>query len=63
MPAYIHHHDAEAAFMICPSCVGLPMHIKDVAPYWSMAKINLTYECANCGAQVTVTVTEPKLPN
>jgi hypothetical protein len=42
MPAYIHHHDAEPPFMICPSCERLPMYIKDVAPRWSMAKIDLT---------------------
>ena len=29
--AYIHHHDAEPAFVICPSCVGLPM-CWDAAP-------------------------------
>ncbi len=33
MPAYIHYHDAEPAFMICPSCARLPMYIKDVAPH------------------------------
>jgi len=41
MPAYIHHHDAEPPFIICPSCVGLPMCVKAVAPHWSMAKIDL----------------------
>jgi hypothetical protein len=46
MPAYIHHHDAEPPFIICPSCVGLPMCVKDVAPHWSMAKIDFTYECS-----------------
>ena len=52
MPAYIHHHDAEPPFMICPSCVGLPMYAKDVAPQWSMAKIDYIYECFDCGAEI-----------
>jgi hypothetical protein len=43
MSAYIHHHDAKPPFIICPSCVGLPMYVKDVAPHWSMAKIDFTY--------------------
>ena len=52
MPAYIHHHDAEPPFMICPSCLRLPMYIKDVTPHWSMAKLDFTsYECSNCGAR------------
>jgi hypothetical protein len=42
MPAYIRHHDAEPPFMICPSCERLPMYIRDVAPHWSMAKIDFT---------------------
>ena len=24
MPAYIHHHDGEPPFMICPSCERVP---------------------------------------
>ena len=59
MPAYIHHNDAP--FMICPSCVGLPMYVKDVAPHWSMAKIDFTYACSDCGAEITQTVTKPEL--
>ena len=42
MPAYIRHHDVEPAFIICPSCVGLPMYVKDVEPHWSLAKIDFT---------------------
>ena len=61
MPAYIHHHDAEPPFMICPSCARLPMYIKDVAPHWSMAKIDLTYECSDCGAEIRQTVIKPEL--
>jgi hypothetical protein len=61
MPAYIHHHDAEPPFMICPSCVGLPMYVKDVAPHWSMAKIDFIYECSDCGAEIRQTMTKPEL--
>lgn len=42
MPAYIHHHDIEPAFVMCPSCVGLPMYVRDVEPHWSMAKIDMS---------------------
>jgi hypothetical protein len=63
MPAYIHHHDAEPAFMICPNCVRLPMYVKDVAPHWSMAKIDFTYECSDCGAEIRQTMTRPELLN
>ena len=62
MPAYIHHHDdTEPAFVICPSCVGVPMYVRDVEPHWSMAKIDFTYECADCGAEVRQTVVKPEL--
>jgi len=62
MPAYIHHYDAEAepSFMICPSCERLPMYVKDVAPHWSMAKIDFTYECSDCGAEIRQTVAKPE---
>ena len=63
MPAYIHHHDAEPTFMTCPSCARLPMYIKDVAPHRSMAKIDFTYECSNCGVQIRQTVAKPELLN
>jgi hypothetical protein len=63
MPAFIHHHDAKPPFMICPSCAGLPMHIKDVVPHWSMAKIDFTCECFNYGAEIRQTVTKPGLLN
>ena len=63
MPAYIHHHDAEPAFMICPSCDRLPMYIKDVAPHWSIATIDFTYECSNSGVQIRQTVAKPELLN
>lgn len=61
MPAYIHHHDdTEPAFVICPSCVGIPMYVRDVEPHWSMAKIDFTYECSDCGTEVKKTVTKPE---
>jgi hypothetical protein len=63
MPAYIHHHDAEPPFTICPSCARLLMYIKEVAPHWSMAKIDFTFECSNCGAQIRQTVTKSELLN
>jgi DNA-directed RNA polymerase subunit RPC12/RpoP len=63
LPAFIHHHDAEPPLIVCPSCARLPMYIKEVAPIWSMAKLDLTYECSNCGAQIRQTVTEPELLN
>jgi hypothetical protein len=57
MPAYIHHDDyIEPAFVICPSCVGLPMFVRDVEPHWSMAKIDFTYECASCGTEIKQTI-------
>jgi hypothetical protein len=62
MPAYIHHHDdIETAFVLCPSCVGLAMYLRDVEPHWSMAKIDFTYECADCGAEVRRTVVKPEV--
>ncbi len=63
MPAYIRHHDVEQPFMICPSCVGLAMSIKDVVPHWSRAKIDFTYECSDCGTEITHSVTKPELLN
>ncbi len=60
MPAYIHHYDAEPSFMICPSCERLPMYVKEVAPHWSMAKIDFTYECSDCGAEIRQTVAKPE---
>ena len=63
MPAYIHDNDAELPFITCSSCARLPMYIKDVAPHWSMAKIDFTYECSSCGAQIRHTVIKPELLN
>ena len=61
MPAYIHHHHTESPFMICPSCERVPMYIRDATPHWGMAKIDFTYECSECGAEITRTVTKPEL--
>jgi len=61
MPAFIHHHEAKAPAMVCPTCAVVPMHIKAVGPQWSMAKLALTYECTNCGADVTELLTTPEL--
>ena len=61
MPAFIPRHDAESSFIICPSCERLPMYVKDVAPHWSMAKIDFTYECSDCGAEIIQTMTKPEL--
>ena len=61
MPAYIQHHEVEPASVFCPSCLGLlPMHIRDVEPHWSMAKIDFVYECSDCGSEVRQTVTKPE---
>ena len=59
MPAYI----AEPPFVICPSCAGLPMHIKGASPHWSTARIDFTYECSDCGAEAKQTVTKAELVN
>jgi hypothetical protein len=48
------------AFIICPSCVGLPMYVKDVEPHWSLAKIDFTYECSDCGIEVRQTMVKPE---
>jgi hypothetical protein len=52
---------ARPPFIICPNCAGLPMYIKDVAPHWSMAKIDFTYECSDCGAEIREMLTTPEL--
>ena len=61
MPAYIQHHEVESAAIVCPSCIGLPMYVIDIQPHWSMAKIDLIYECADCGTEVKKTMTKPEL--
>ena len=40
MPAYVQHHEVEAAAILCPNCIGLAMYVSDIEPHWSMAKID-----------------------
>jgi hypothetical protein len=63
MPAYVQNQRVEPAFIICPSCAGLPMYVKEVDPHWSIATIDFTYECSDCGAEITTTVIKPGLPH
>ena len=59
MPAYIHYYDeVEPAMVICPSCVGLPMYVREVQPHWSTARIDLIYECVDCGTEIRETLKE-----
>ena len=58
MQAYIHYHDAEPAFMICPSCAAC--RCTQDLDRLSMAKIDFTYECRNCGVQIRQTVAKPE---
>jgi hypothetical protein len=37
------------------------MYVRDVEPHWSMAKIEFTYECSDCGAEVKQTVVKSQL--
>jgi DNA-directed RNA polymerase subunit RPC12/RpoP len=60
MPAYIQHREIESALIVCPNCLGLPMYVRDVEPHWSMAKIDFTYECSDCGTEVRQTVMKPE---
>jgi hypothetical protein len=60
MPAYMHHHqiESETVAVICPGCTGiLPMVVRDVAPDWRMAKVDVVFECWDCGAEVRQTMT------
>jgi hypothetical protein len=41
----------------------LPMHVRDVEPHWSMAKIEFIYECSDCGCEVRQTVSKPEHRN
>ena len=60
MPAYIQHRQVKSALMVCPCCVGRPMYVREVEPHWSMAKIDLIFECSDCGAEIKQTVTKPE---
>ena len=60
MPAYVHHNEVELAAIVCPNCMLLPMYVSSVEPHWSMAKIDFTYECSDCGAEIKKTIAKPK---
>jgi hypothetical protein len=62
MPAYVRHHEIlQTPPIVCPGCIGLlPMHVRDVEPHWSTAKIDFIYECSDCGAEVRQTVIKPE---
>jgi hypothetical protein len=49
--------------MICPSCVGLAMSVKVVAPRWNVSEIDFTYECSDCGGEIRHTVTKQESLN
>lgn len=60
MPAYTQHHpshhDVSAAVAICPSCLFLPMQIREVQPHWNLARLDFVFECTACGSEVRETV-------
>jgi len=59
MPAYTQHHphhDVHAALIICPSCLLLPMQIREVQPHWDLARVDFVYECPVCCVEVRDTV-------
>jgi len=61
MPAFIQHHQAETAPVICPGCIGLlPLFVSDVAPHWTLPTIDFLHECSDCGSEVRQTVTKPE---
>lgn len=60
MPAYIQRHEVESAAIVCPNCIGFSMHVSDVVPHWNLAKIDFTYECSDCGAEIRKTITKPE---
>jgi len=60
MPAYIQNCEVKSALIVCPCCVGRPMYVREVEPHWSMAKIDLIFECSGCGAEIKQTVTKPE---
>ena len=43
-----------------PLCGRADAH-QGLAPRWRWAKLTLTYECTNCGAEVTELMTEQEL--
>jgi hypothetical protein len=63
MPAYVQYREIEPSVMMCPSCWELPLHIRDIEPFWSAAKVDFIYECADCGAEVRKTLIKPERPH
>ena len=60
MPAYIQHRQVASALIVCSCGVGRPMYVREVEPHWNMAKIDLIFECADCGAEIKQTVSKPE---
>ena len=60
MPAYTQHHhqrhDVHASMTVCPSCLSLPMQIREVQPHWEQATLDFVYECQACCTEVRETV-------
>lgn len=54
MLATAHLHDARPAVVVCPQCAQRLMEIKDVQ--WAAAKLEFTFECADCGTELSKTV-------
>ncbi|WP_424631846.1 hypothetical protein [Bradyrhizobium sp. SYSU BS000235] len=50
MLANVALRDAKPAVVVCPSCKQRLMEISDVQ--WAAAKLEFTYECTGCGAEV-----------
>jgi DNA-directed RNA polymerase subunit RPC12/RpoP len=46
--------DAKPAVVVCPSCKQRLMEVSDVQ--WAATKLEFTYECTGCGAEVSKTV-------
>jgi hypothetical protein len=38
------------------------MHVREIEPDWSMARIAFVYECPDCCAEVRQTITRPERP-
>ena len=54
MLANAHLHDAKPVVIVCPHCAQRLMEIKDVQ--WAAAKLEFTFECADCGTELSKTV-------
>ena len=60
MPAYTQHHqqhhDILAAITLCPSCLSLPLQIREVQPRWDLARVDFIYECTACCIEIRESV-------